>query len=339
MKARLVRSAAALLVATIAAAGAWAQPVELKMSHYLPAVNVITTDFLMPWAAEVEKRSGGKVKITVFPAGSAFGSIDRQLDQVRSGVVDIAFGLVGVPRDRLPRTELIELPFLTQDRNVANRALWAVAQKDLAKEYSGLKLLALTNDMTRLHTRNKPIKSLDDLKGLRIRAPSVTVNKVLLAVGAVPVNLPPVQVYENLEKGVIDGAVFAWDPIASYKLAEVLNFHVDTVVTAVAFWFAINEQKYNALPQDVRAAIDAASGDHLIPKFDGWFERWNQLGIDAAKARNSPIARLSDAELARWEKDSQKVIEDRLAELEKAGVSDARAVYRDMRDAVAKQKK
>lgn len=342
MQAKRIRGAVASLAAAaaiVASGGVSAQVIELKMSHYLPAVNVITTDFLMPWAAEVEKRSNGKVKITVFPAGSAFGAIDRQLDQVKSGVVDVAFGLVGVPRDRLPRTELIELPFLTQDRNVANRALWAVAQKDLAKEYPGLKLLALTNDMTRLHTRSKPIRSLDDLKGLRIRAPSVTVNKILAGVGAVPVNLPPVQVYENLEKGVIDGTVFAWDPIASYKLAEVLNYHVDTVVSAVSFWFAINEQKYNSLPPDVRAAIDAASGDSLIPKFDGWFEKWSRAGIDAAKARNSTIAKLSDAELARWEKDSQKIVEDRLVEMEKAGVSDARAVYKDMKDAVAQQKK
>jgi TRAP-type transport system periplasmic protein len=253
---------------------------------------------------------------------------------VKAGVVDIAFGLVGVPRDRLPRTELIELPFLTQDRGVANRALWAVAQTDLAKEYSGLKLLGLTIDLTRIHTRDKPVKSLDDLKGLRMRSPSVTVNRILTGVGAVPVNIPPVQVYENLEKGVIDGAVFAWDPISSYRLAEVLNHHVDSVVSGVSFWFAMNERKYAALPPDVRAAIDAASGDNLIPRFDGWFQKWSKAGIDAVTARKSPIVKLSDAEQQRWKKNSETIIDERLAELEKQGVTDARTVYKQTQEQV-----
>ena len=247
--------------------------------------------------------------------------------------------MAGGPRKRSARTELIELPFLTQDRNVANRALWDVAKKDLAAEYQGLKLLALTVDMTHLHTKGKPINSLDDLKGLRIRAPSVTVNKILGDMGAVPVNMPPVQVYESLEKGVIDGTVFAWDPIASYRLSEVLDNHLEDVVSAVSFWFAMNEKKYASLSPEVKAAIDAASGDALIPRFNGWFQKWSQAGIDAANARKSRISRLKDADLQRWKKNSEKVVEDRLVELEGRGVKDARAVYKAMQDAVGRNAK
>jgi len=334
MDKKCLRSTFAALAMAVMADPGLAQVVELKMSHYLPSVNVISTDFLGAWAADVEKRAGGKAKITIYPAGSSFGQIDRQLDQVKSGVVDIAFGLVGVPRDRLPRTELVELPFLAPDRSTANKALWAVAKKDLENEYPGLKLLALTVDMTYLHTKGRAVKSIDDLKGLRVRAPSVTVNKILADIGAVPVNMPPVQVYESLEKGVIDGTVFAWDPIASYRLAEVLDNHVDNVVSAVSFWFAMNEKKYNALPPEVRAAIDAVSGDNLIPRFDAWFEKWSKAGVDAAKGRRSAIVMLPDAEVARWKKNSEKVIEERLAELEGRGVKDARAVYQDLQGAI-----
>ena len=339
MRGRWIRMFLALGATVAVISPCAAQTVELKLSHYLPSVNVISVDFISAWASEVEKRSNGKVKITIFPAGSAFGQIDRQLDQVKSGVVDIGFGLVGVPRDRLPRTEMIELPFLSQNRDVTNRALWEVAKKDLAQEYQGLKLLALTVDMTHMHTKGKPINSLDDLKGLRIRAPSVTVNKILSDIGAVPVNMPPVQVYESLEKGVIDGAVFAWDPIASYRLSEVLDNHLEDVVSAVSFWFAINEKKYASLPPDVKAAIDAVSGDALIPRFDGWFKKWSQAGIDAVKARKSRISRLKDADLQRWKKGSEKVVEERLVELEGRGVKDARVVYKSMQDAVARNAK
>jgi TRAP-type C4-dicarboxylate transport system substrate-binding protein len=334
-----IRNFLALCAAAAVINPSAAQVVELKLSHYLPSVNVISVDFIAAWASEVEKRSNGKVKVTIYPAGSAFGQIDRQLDQVKSGVVDISFGLVGVPRDRLPRTELVELPFLSQDRNVVNRALWEVSKKELAPEYQGLKLLALTVDMTHLHTKGKPINSLNDLKGLRIRAPSVTVNKILTNIGAVPVNMPPVQVYESLEKGVIDGTVFAWDPIASYRLSEVLDNHLENTVSAVSFWFAMNEKKYASLPPEAKAAIDAVSGDALIPRFDGWFMKWSQAGIDAAKTRKSRISKLSNAEVQTWAKGSEKVIEERLVELEGRDVKDARAVYKAMQDAVARNAK
>ena len=334
-----IRNFLALCAAAAVINPSAAQVVELKLSHYLPSVNVISVDFIAAWASEVEKRSNGKVKITIYPAGSAFGQIDRQLDQVKSGVVDISFGLVGVPRDRLPRTELVELPFLSQDRNVVNRALWEVSKKELAPEYQGLKLLALTVDMTHLHTKGKPINSLNDLKGMRIRAPSVTVNKILTNIGAVPVNMPPVQVYESLEKGVIDGTVFAWDPISSYRLSEVLDNHLENTVSAVSFWFAMNDKKYASLPAEAKAAIDAVSGDALIPRFDGWFQKWSQAGIDAVKTRKSRISKLSNAEVQGWAKSSEKVIEDRLVELEGRDVKDARVVYKALQDAVSRNAK
>lgn len=333
------RAVAGLLVAfgaAATAAPATAQQITLKLSHPQPTVHGVHKDYLAPWAEELERRTNGKVKVTIYPAGSSFGNVERQLDQVKAGVVDIASGFAAIPRDRLPRSELIELPMLTEDRSVANRALWAISGKHLSKEYVGLKLLGVNVDCTALHTRNKTIRTFDDLKGLRIRTPSVMVTKLVSVAGAVPVSMPWGQIYENLEKGVIDGAVTPWDPVASMRLHEVVNNHLDNVQVCGAMWLAMNEAKYKALPEDVRAAIDALSGDNLLPKFDQWYPKWTQTAKEAAIAAKSTITKLPEADFQRWRELARPIVEERLAGMEAAGVADARGAYKDLLAEIAR---
>src|SRR5699024_10532555 len=130
---------------------------------------------------------------------------------VRAGVVDIAFGLAGMPRGRLPRTTLIEMPFLIKSADTGSRTLWELYPDYLKEEYKGLHMLALmTHNGGLIHTRDKTVKNIDDMKGLRIRTPSDTISKALTKLGATPVGMPPGEVYEGLQRGVIDGAAFPW---------------------------------------------------------------------------------------------------------------------------------
>ena len=304
------------------------QTIELKVSHYLPAVHGIHTDFIEPWARELERRTNNKVKVTIFPGGSSFGDVARQYDQVTAGVIDIAHGLHGIPRGRFPRTSVIDLPFLTENADVATRTLWALYPKYLKDEYRGVKVLALhAHNGGLIHTREKQITQLADLKGLRIRAPSPAVQMMLEYLGATPVGLPPGQVYENLQKGAIDGAVFPWDPVSSFKLAEVLKYHLDARTYTVSFFFVMNQRKYDGLPPDVKQAIDDISGDALIPKFGPWWNKWDQAGLDQAKARGNVIVRLSDEERQRWREALTPMTESYLKSIEDQGVKNVREIY------------
>ncbi|HEX6978235.1 MAG TPA: TRAP transporter substrate-binding protein [Alphaproteobacteria bacterium] len=316
------------------------QTIELKVSHFLPAVHGIHTDFIEPWARELERRTNNKVKVTVFPGGSSFGDVARQYDQVKAGVIDIAHGLHGIPRGRFPRTSVIDLPFLTENADVATRTLWALYPKYLKEEYPGVKVLALhAHNGGLIHTREKQITQLADLKGLRIRAPSPAVQMMLEYLGATPVGLPPGQVYENLQKGAIDGAVFPWDPVASFKLAEVLKYHLDARTYTVSFFFVMNQRKYDSLPADVKQAIDAISGDALIPKFGPWWNKWDQAGLDQAKARGNVIVRLSDEERNRWRDALTPMTEAYLKSIEDQGVKNVREIYDEARRLVAQFEK
>lgn len=332
-----MRALAAIAVALFVVQPASAATIQLKLSDFLPATHGINTDFIVPWAHELERRTHGKVKVTIYPGGTEFGNVFKQLDQVRADVVDIAFGLTGIPRGRFPRTAIIDMPFLTQSADAATRALWAAFPKYLKPEYKGLKVLALlAHNGGLIHTRSKQIKTMKDLKGLRIRTPSPAISEMLRYLGATPVGMPPGRVYESLQKGVIDGTVFPWDPIASFHLAEVLKYHLDARIYTVSFYFVMNKKKYDSLPADVRKVIDDISGDNLIGKFGPWWNKWDAPGLAAAKARGNIITKLSPAERARWRKALQPMINAWLDKLEKNGITNARQIYASFQATIAK---
>jgi TRAP-type C4-dicarboxylate transport system substrate-binding protein len=306
-----------------------ADTVKLKISSYLPASHPINAVFLDSWTKEVEQKSGGKVKFEMFTGGSAFGHVAKQMDQARAGVVDISVGLTGVPRGRLPRTLIVDMPFLVKTADAGSKILWDLYKDgDIASEYKGVKVLALfTHNAGLIHTRDKKVTTLEDMKGLRLRMPSQAVGMMLEELGALPIGLPPSQVYENLQKGVIDGNLFPYDGVHGFKLAEVLKYHLDAKAYTTSFFFVMNKRKFDALPDDVKQAIEAASGQTLVNKFGPWWNQWDAAGLKDVQAQGNEITVLSDAERARWQKALAPMVDKYLAAIEKMGVKDARQIY------------
>jgi len=316
------------------------QPIELKLAHFLPTANGMHKDFLEPWSRELEACSAGKVKVTIYPAGTQLGNIARLYEQVQSGVVDIAHGLSGVPAGRFERTRLMELPFTVKTAGASAKTLWDLYEPYLKPDFSGVKVLALHSpNAGQIHTVNKRVKTVEDLKGLRIRFPSEAIKLALEHLGAVPVGLPPGAVYENMEKGVIDGAAFTWDTMDSFKLAEITKYHLDASFYLTTFWFAMNQAKYDGLSKDVQACVDKLSGKALVPKFGPWWTEWDRRGLDLVKARNHPIDTLSPAERVQWIKALEPMVEKYLAGLEAKGIKNARDIYAKMKEKVASYEK
>jgi TRAP-type C4-dicarboxylate transport system substrate-binding protein len=324
----------------LAASGATAQTIELKMSHYVAPTHGWTTDFMRAWIDEVNRKSGNKLKVDIHGAGSAYGAAPRQYDQVVNGVVDIANGLRAIPAGRFPKTSIIEMPFLVNSADAATRTLWAMYPKYFADEYKDVKVLVLhAHNGALIHTRSKPVTTMEDLKGMRIRSPGGAVNEFLKALGGEPVGMPPTEIYENLQKGVIEGVATTWDLVNSAKLAEVTKYHLDANLYVVSFYFVMNKQRYEGLPADVRKAIDETSGDWLVERFGAWWDKWDELGREAAKARGNVTNRLSKEERARWERQAQPAVDAWLAKMEKEGAPNARELYAEAKRLVAQFEK
>ncbi|PQO23260.1 C4-dicarboxylate ABC transporter [Rhodobacteraceae bacterium WD3A24] len=331
----LARLAAATAL-TGAATGAATAQTELTLSHFLPAVHGIHTDFIVPWTEQITECTDGEVTFEIFPGGTQRGNVARQQEQVLAGVVDIAHGLHGIPRGRFPRTSLIDLPFLTEDAGAATHALWSNFDEYLSQEYDGLKVLALhAHNGGLIHTVDAPVETMEDLEGMRIRTPSPAISQMLEFLGASPQGLPPGQVYENLQRGVIDGTVFPWDPVNSFGLAEVLNYHLDAGVYTVSFFFVMNQDRFDSLPQQAQACIDEHSGDALVANFGDWWDDWDAPGREAALADGGEITELSDDERARWREALQPMIDSYIEGVEADGVDNAREIYQAFQDSIA----
>jgi len=311
----------------------------LKLSHFLPSVHGIHTDFIVPWTKQVTQCTGGEVQFEIYPGGTQLGNVAKQQEQVLAGVVDIAHGLHGIPRGRFPRTSLIELPFLTRDAGDASETLWELYPEYLKPEYQNLKVLALhAHNGGLIHTSEKQVETMEDMAGLRLRTPSPAISAALTDLGATPQGLPPGAVYENIQKHVIDGTVFPWDPVKSFGLNEVLNYHLDAGFYTVPFFFVMNQRKYDSLPANVQTCIDAASGASLVTKFGDWWDKWDAAGRKEAVEANHIITELTDAERKRWRETLQPTIDAYIEQTTEQGVENAREIYERMAELLAEKR-
>lgn len=289
---------------------------NLKVSHMFTSSHFVQTLVLEPWAKSIEEKSDGRVKIQIFSAGSAFGDASRQFDQVSRGAVDIAVGIPAIPRGRHPRTTLIELPFTVRTAEAGTRALMDIYEDHLKDDFPGTIPLSLTvTEPSAIHTRT-PVNDLDDIKGLRLRAPTPSVTAVLNKLGATPVGLPPTQIYENVERGVVDGNVMPWGPVGAFKLYEVLKHHLNARVDTVSMYTLMNKKRYESMPPEIQKLFDD-SVDYFTENWGNWWVETDNIAIEAAKESGNTIVELADDKREEWRSRLQDVIDEYLAEQEK----------------------
>lgn len=304
------------------------ETVNLKLAHFLPTANGMHSDFMEPWARELEACSKGAVSVEIFPGGTQLGNPVKLYDAVRAGAVDIAQGLSGLPGGRFERTRIAELPFIFDSADEATRGLWSIFPDYLESEFPGVKILALhAHNPGQIHTTTKQVKTIDDISGLRLRFPTAAAASMIGALGGDPVGLPPGAVYENAQKGVIDGAVFTWDTMASFNLAEVINYHLDAKAYVTTFWFGMNQKTYDGLPDVAKTCVDASSGEALISKFGGWWDSWDKAGYDRVVTEGHEITTLSDEQRAEWLKSLEPMVTSFIADLEGKGIDNAQEIY------------
>ena len=251
----------------LAASGAGAQEVTLRLHQFLPAQANVPARVLDVWADGVEEASGGRIEIQRFPSMQLGGTAPELIDQVRDGVADIVWTVVGYTPGRFPRTEVFELPFFATDPAAASHAYWTLFEREMKDtEFAGIHVLATyVHGAGLLHTAD-PVEAVDDVAGMQIRGPSRLVNRLLERLGAEAVGLPAPAIPEALSKGVIDGAALPWEVTGALRVSEFVDYHTEfegEMLYTLSFVIAMNQDAYDALPADLRAVIDEASGEKL----------------------------------------------------------------------------
>lgn len=340
----LLMSALATMLLGAGIAGANTDVVTLKVEHFLPTSSNFHQKLLLPWCDKIVKESNGRLKCQIYPSMQLGGTPAQLLDQVRDGVADIVWSVPTYQAGRFTKSEVFELPFMIKSAEKGSQALWDYIQKNSQDEFKGVKLIFThVHDGSQLHFGKKSVKSLEDLKGLKVRAPTRLGTKALAALGAVPVQMPAPQVPESISKGVVDGVSIPWEVTTALKLQEICKTTTETAPhhakhSNVIFAFAMNPAKYNSLPADLKKVIDNNSG-LAASKWagkteDGWTAPARKIAVD----RHNTINVLTDAEYARWVKACEHVDDDWIKEVSakggngKALLDDARALLKKYND-------
>ncbi len=238
---------------------------ELKLAHFMSPKHPMDVHMMSPWAAELAKLSNGSLKVRIYPGGELGKGPQEQFKRAVDGVADITFGLQGYTSKQFPRTTLIELPSVAADAIDATKKMWSVFDKHLAVEYQRVKLLALwTNEGPVLMSKDKPIRRIDDLKGLKVRVPSKDQADLIAILGATPVSMPASEMYRSLSTGVVDVLLVPSTVITSFKIGEVAKYYTTGLMFGRSpFFLAMNKNSYEGLSREHKAVVDKTTGPSL----------------------------------------------------------------------------
>ncbi|HTS20885.1 MAG TPA: TRAP transporter substrate-binding protein [Casimicrobiaceae bacterium] len=336
-----LRRLALSLAAVLAAAPAVAQDVVLRIHHFLPPQATIQAQFFVPWCDKLGKESAGRIKCQIYPAMQLGGTPPQLFDQARDGVADVIWTVPTYQAGRFIKSEVFELPFMAKSAEAGSPALWEYVQKNALDEFKGVKLIAMhLHDGALLHFANKEVKTMDDIKGMKVRSPTRIGAKFLAAIGATPVQMPLPQVPDSMSKGVIDGAMVPWEGVPPIKLQEIAKYHLDNAPGAprmsnTIFVVAMNQAKYDSLPAELKKVIDANSGletSRMIGKaFDGTTEMGKKLAAD----NKGVFDVLSGAEYDRWQKATAGVVTEWVGDVAAKG-GNGQALYDEAKALISK---
>ncbi|HXX04268.1 MAG TPA: TRAP transporter substrate-binding protein DctP [Xanthobacteraceae bacterium] len=303
---------AAASPAVLRLARADAPQVTLKLHHFFSSVSSGHEKFLVPWARKVEAGSGGRIRIDIFPSMQLGGAPAQLFDQARDGVADIVWAVPGQTPGRFAKIEAFELPFLPSRRALVNsRALEDYAAVNLQDEFREVRPICFScRDHGIMHA-NRAIKSVADVKGLRLHVPNRLAGEAVRALGAQAVTMPIPQVPMAIAGGVIDGCLDPWDVAPSLRLSDLLKFHTDFAESSLStstFVLAINKMAYEGLPRDLRAVIDQNSGQGAAAMAGTMWDLEARTVADMAGARGEVIIMLTAEEVAPWRKTTESVI-------------------------------
>jgi TRAP-type C4-dicarboxylate transport system substrate-binding protein len=274
---------------------------ELKLASFVPPTHSIWAGVLMPWAKEIEQKSGGKLKVAGYPSMQLGGKPPELYRQAVQGIADIVFTLPGYTSSDFPMMSLTELPGTAVSAHDGTTKLWQRFNEFFAEEYKETKVLMLWNsDNAGFMTRDKPIRKIEDVKGLRLRAPSAAQAAQIEHLGGIGVSMPVTQIYNGIERGTIDGTQIPLSAMLDFKLIEVVKYlTVNTPLGRSPFLVAMNRKRYEGLPADLRKIIDDTTGLELSLKGSSDYDAQNKKALELAK-KERDVYTLSDKEHQEW---------------------------------------
>ncbi len=289
------------------ALGYAAEPIKLKFANYFPVIHKNTV-FGQAFCDEIKKRTGGQVDISYYPGGTLL-TAPKMAVGVSTGIADIGMAHCGYSRGRFPVMEIMELPIGSPSAYISTHVANDFYDKFKPKEWNAYyPLMFSTSPPAILQTVSKPVRTLEELKGMKIRGTG-RIGDLVKTLGATPMPIEMVDLYESLRRNVIDGNFGPMEQLKGFKIGEIIKYTTACwkIGTSYTFYVVMNRAKWDALPPDIKKIFQETANEFK----DKWAVQWNEIeieGVQFLKSQGGQIIPISDAEAARWVQASQPVI-------------------------------
>lgn len=328
MKAKFIATIAAVFFLTmifgIAPNGptnAYSETINLKVANYFPPPSG-QSKIMQEFIDQLEARTDGKVKVRYFPGGALLKA-PATIKGVESGIADIGLAHIEYTAGRFPVMEVAELPLGYPTGWVANQVMNDFFNKFQPKEFDNFKVLWWHANSPSVLITKKPVRTLEDLKGMTIRAPG-RFGDVISALGGTPSPTHIMETYDAISKGVIDGVFTPYETLRTFKFAEVAKYVTNTqaIGPCYPFFVAMNKDTYEKLPPDVKEVLDTLAGEYR----ERMALMWNALefpGKAFGASKGVEYIELSPEETARFVKAAGSVIDKYTQDMVSKGFTEA----------------
>lgn len=336
----IIRPLATAAALALAAPAALAQEHSFTLHHFLSELAPSHTEMLAPWAARVEELSGGAVAIEIYPSMTLGGRPPELIQQARDGVVDIVWTVNGYTPGLFPRSEVFELPTVyVNDPAATNLAMRALYDEYLAEENVGVHVLFMhVHGGNGVHTVDRELRAPEDFAGLTLRTPSRTGAWVIEALGADPVAMPVPELPQALARGTVDGALIPWEIAAPLRLQEQTAYQIEghdkTRFGNTVFQVSMNAARWEALPEEVKAAFTEASDEAWLAETGAIWRGTDDAVIEMLVGAGNTHVTLTEAETAAMNAALEPVVARWIEDVAAQGI-DGAALVEAARAAIA----
>lgn len=309
------RTVVGLLAAGMAASIAGAAVAEeLTLSYFMGPRHPMNRAVFTPFAETLAEVSGGELTVQQFAGGALNSAPPKQYSILLDGIADIAFGLPGYTAQLFPVTNAITVPNVATDAVDGTEKLWN-AMDLIAQEYDAKVLAIWANDPPILLTRDRAVRTLEDIQGMKIRVTSAQDVPFIEALGASAVSQPVSVINQNLANGTIDGILIDPSAVGSFKLWEPANYlTIGLPGSGSAFFLLMNNEVWDGLSAQEQAWVDAASGRDLSLSGGQVYRGAAERGITTARENGVEVITLSDSEIGRFNTAMQAAMDAFLAQ-------------------------
>ena len=314
------------------------QPVEFNLCHFMPPMHPLHSNVLVPWAEEIEQKTDGRVKIFVY-AANELAAADKNYDATLSGVIDIGLVLPAYTPGLFPLTSILEFPFMFESPLQANLTAWEVQKnnpviRDI--EYKDVELLWWgTTDLGHFLMK-EPVKTVEDLKGRKVRSPSTVGNDVLAALEAVPVSLPVSDTYDAIERSIVEGTLLPISTLISFNLGDVVENVLVMNMYATPLHMVMNKASWGKISPDDQQLIKDLL-EEFPQKIGEQYIREDEAGYQRAEEEGIVVETVSPAELQKFKDKLEPLVNKWIDDMEEKGLP-GREVYEQIKSTAEKYK-